>query len=208
MTATVEVVGKAIYLETKYEDYSYDRVEQIIILPSYKSDSGIEHYPTIMTRDVSQYSPRAQWQFEEYLSTFSSQRELTSDEENESHWNPTSKETHRVLEGGYEITKGTPWNDEQKNAQAEYNALSKEEQVSRMVNAMAYELKSTMLRKDSETGNLIPTKTLRNGKPMVVEVTNEEMEKAVAGETPQSLIRRIQKVRVANGLPEKIITPA
>jgi len=212
MTATItEVVGKAIYIETVPSGWvgGYDRVSQTIILPSYKSDSGDEHLPQVMSRNVNGYSPRAQWDFSQFNLAMSPEKQPEISEDKLSNFRNKDKtnETHSQPKFIHNVD-GYEFSDEDKQRTKDYELLDQDTKSDYLANGLSYALKTELFSVDVDN-NISLKQELRTGSNksvFVVEVTNEEMEQVIARRTPQSLIRRIQKVRVANGLPDKVVS--
>lgn len=204
---TTEVVGKALYLELESSMRS-SRITQLILLPSYLDNSG-EQYPMIvMYRSLDEYSPRAQWDFRKIESGVSPDWKDISKLEAKSDWRGET-----FYEPKFQITDTTVrsyWSDEEKEKVAIFNAMSEEDKAKHHRAGLELDLIGLLFHKDPTTEAVTAKFMFRSPltKPLVVEVTNDDMELVTDYKTPQALIRRIQKVRVAKGLPEKVVIPA
>lgn len=204
---TTEVIGKALYLELESSMRS-SRITQIILLPSYLDNSGEQHQMTIMYRSLDEYSPRAQWDFRKLESGISPDWKDISKLEEKSDWrgNPYYEPKFQITD----TTVRSYWSDEEKEKVTIFNAMSEEDKAKHHRAGLELDLIGALFHKDPTTEVVTPKGMFRSPltKPLVVEVTNDDMELAIHYKTPQALIRRIQKVRVAKGLPEKIVIPA
>jgi len=63
------------------------------------------------------------------------------------------------------------------------------------------------VKDENGESTMVATQTwvVRDSKPLAIEMTNEELDLARSGKTPQAVIRRIQKARLSAGFPEKIV---
>jgi len=224
-----QVVGKAIYLELERSLGTRTLIDQVIILPSYKANSG-HSFPVItMDRTLDEYSPKAQWDFNfqrggmntdwRTNNQVSTRRTMfgRAGGEDESIREPmvTTLPSHLADDSDEEIQKQiTTYRNVDRADEADKLAkslawersLSKEELAKAQASTLELKFLRSITMRDSDHNISFDSK-LRSPltKPIVVEVTDEDMEKAVSHSTPQALIRRIQKVRVAKGLPEKVI---
>lgn len=218
MPAVTEVVGKAIYLELvepeKYKS-TWEDVRQIIILPSYTADSGEDYPAVIMDRGVNELSPKAQWEFSRYSMGVGTTDDVL-----------TNPEHHKVIENSLETDRIVPnfqyspdgtnkWNvsDEASISfearEALWLGMTNDERNKSRARAMELSLRNHLLtlRSDEDSNEYTEARWIPRDEvsPMIVEVTNDDMELAIQRKTPQALIRRIQKLRVAKSLPEKVV---
>jgi hypothetical protein len=137
--------GMGIYLEMPNE--AGNQTTQILITPQGKDEKGADVNMAIISRTVSDWSPRKQWRV---------------------NWVRLAKEELAMSPAD--------------------QALKMAEQVERMVKRqMMYGL--TTLRKQ----------------PIVFELTDTDFTDIGVWKAPASALRRIQKTRVALGLPEKLV---
>jgi hypothetical protein len=70
-----------------------------------------------------------------------------------------------------------------------------------------YLLDTYSVKDENGESTMVATQTwvVRDSKPLAIELTNEELDLARSGKTPQAVIRRIQKARLSAGFPEKIV---
>jgi hypothetical protein len=195
-----KIVGKALYLELVNNPdapegsigyWGKGGVKQVIILPQTLDAVGIAQPVQIWDRVVSPHSPRSQWD----NNTIRSFVKLPTSEHLEKH------------KDSYHLPLETYSNDE-------LLALTDPEKVEIGVRTLNFRVKQLLVDsynlRDSETGDYTNHATqtwiVRDSKPLAVEITDEEIELARSGTTPQSIIRRIQKARVSAGFPEKLTT--
>jgi hypothetical protein len=228
MSATTEVVGVGVYLELVRPDElksTWEDTKQMIILPSYTSDSGDESPAIIMSRDVNELSPKAQWDFYQYAMGIGQSDDFLTDPEQVEIRKPESYEfgygEHIFPHFQYDPDYTRGWSVA---SDAKYDEIAREKMWATMTTdernrargrAMEMGLRNALIRStpdyEEENGgeptldmNWIP-RLGEGSKPIYVEVTNDDMECVINNKTPQALIRRIQKVRVARGLPEKVV---
>lgn len=188
-TATPKIVGKAIYLELVADPtlapdkarsllgWQNTGTKQIIIFPQYQDDTGKIYEPFIMTRVVSSYTPRSQW---EIVRTNNRTKPLDPNKE--------------VSYGGYLTFDTYP--------KADWDLLTEREKYESRKRDLDLTLRRLMIDTDYEgegDERIVVAKqgwVVREGKPIVVEVTDEDYsEIANYRKTPQAVIRRINKVR-------------
>lgn len=196
-TPMPKIVGKALYLELVNNPdapegsigyWSKGGVKQVIILPQTLDAVGIAQPVQIWDRVVSPHSPRSQWD----NNTIRSFVKLPTSELLEKH------------KDSYHLPLETYKSDE-------LLSLSEQEKVEIGVRTLNFRIKQLLVDtynvKDAE-GNYsteaYQSWVIRDSKPLAIEITNEEIELAQSGTTPQSIIRRIQKARLSAGFPEKL----
>jgi len=195
---TPELAGKALYLEMvvnpdlKEEEKNrvaswrgVDVVKQVIIFPPHTDDTGRTHAVSVMSREVSSRSPRAQWDWA----------------------NPTSKSYRGVAPKP--ISPHTEL-DSDKDYILEYYSDDEWDTLPEIAKQEAYKLAITIYLKqqtlfrvrDNEDDSIKVIKgwIVRNGKPISVETTTQDLEEVEVRKTPQAVIRRINKVR--DSIPE------
>lgn len=204
---TTEVIGKALYLELE-SSVRAGRISQLILLPSYLDNAGEQHPMMVMVRSLDEYSPRAQWDFRKIEGGVSPDWKDVSKSEQKTDWrgNPFYEPQFQITD----TTVRSYWSDEEKEKVAIFNAMSEEDKAKHHRASLELDLIGVLFHKEEGTEIVKPKFMFRSSltKPFAVEVTNDDMESAINYKTPQALIRRIQKVRVAKGLPEKVVTPA
>ena len=194
---TPELAGKALYLEMVVnpdlsEDekrrvtswLGVDSVNQVVIFPPYTDDTGRTHAVRVMTRKVSSRSPRAQWDWS----------------------NPTSK-TYRGV-----APKPVPPHaevDSQDDYTLQYYSEDEWDTLPEIAKQEAYKLAITIYLKqqtlfrvldEDDSVKVIEGWVVRNGKPISVETTTQDLREVESHKTPQAVIRRINKVR--DSIPE------
>lgn len=196
-TTTPQVVGKAVYLEAipvldaegkpvlKWYGTA-DSVKQIIIFPGGKDTAGKNVQPVIYNRIVSKHYPKAQWR-----------RDII-------HPLPTKSEFAAKGDPYYRgLTLESP-------SHAELQTMPEEIQKGFMANGVESRLFDQLMYEsseyDPETGNykVTPLHTWKIARKFSVEITDKDLEDISKYKTPQAVIRRITKVRVSFGLPEKL----
>ena len=197
---TPKIVGKALYLELVNNPdapegsigyWAKGGVKQVIILPQTLDAVGIPQPVQIWDRVVSTHSPRSQWDNNTIRSFVKEQ-------------SPEHLEKHK---DSYHLPLETYSSDE-------LLALTDPEKVEIGIRTLNFRVKQLLVDsynlRDSATGDYTNHATqtwiVRDSKPLAVEITDEEIELARSGTTPQSIIRRIQKARVSAGFPEKLTT--
>lgn len=204
---TSKIVGNALYLELvanpelsedeqkEYLGWHRSGVRQIIILPSAKIYDRLTS-PVIMERIVSEYSRKAQWAFVggERLKPM------------------TDKELEKAIESAIE-SGGVSYLALQSYTTTEWDALSdsaKKESYAFAIKLKLEEyLKATKYNweSDEQVSKTAQAWQVREGKPIVVEVTEDDLKIATSYSTPQAVIRRINKVRgTLDKFPEKLVT--
>lgn len=194
--ALPKIIGKAVYLElvnnpdapTGAIGFWYkNAVRQIILFPEHIDEVGNVKPAAIWERIVSAHSPRSQWN-----TTIVSRL--------------VKPATQEELEGeGYHISFNNYTSDE-------FKALTDKEKFDAGVFTLTQMLKGNILdtySKENAEGQrewgVSQNWVIRDSKPIVVEITDEDASHARSYKTPQAVIRRIQKARVAVGFPEKLV---
>jgi hypothetical protein len=137
-----KVVSKAFYYEVQSE-YSNLEVTQILLIPAGVNSKGKSVRPCIVTRKVSRFSPRAQWNFTNLQIPDTTER----------------ADSTREVATNF-LTRTLYW-----------------------------------------AGS---NKKLGAGRPIVFEMLDTDYDDLLDYKAPASALRRIQKARVALGLPEKL----
>jgi hypothetical protein len=192
MTTTAvapKIVSKALYLElvADTDNYAEDELrsllgwqhkgtKQIIVFPEYQDDTGKIWGAVVMSRLISEHSPKAQWDF-------------------------TYTDRLRPKEGS---DTDSYYVDFPNYQNAEWDALTEREKFESRKRALAIVLKNETIgttygTPDSEGNRSTIAKqgwTVRDSKPITVELTDEDLnELHLKMKTPQAVIRRINKVR-------------
>ena len=210
MTSTVtkpapRLAGKATYLElVANPDLSEDEqrsiagwqfkgTKQVVVFPEYQDDTGKVHSPIVLTRLVSEYSPRAQWDWSRANKKVNP-NELEPDESRGSYYSdyysyPSySKEEWDLLP---ELAK-------EKSKAFELDLILSNEMV------------STTWVGEGDDRKLEAKQgwTVRDNKVISIEVTNNDFDELHTHQrTPQAVIRRINKVRDSlASFPTKLYT--
>lgn len=195
---TPEVVGKAVYLEAipvldaegkpVLNWYgTKNSIKQLIIFPGGKDLTGKTVMPVIYSRTVSPTYPKAQWRQDTIYPL------------------PTKGEFVAKGEPNYRgLTLEAP-------TYAELEAMPEEIQKSFMTNGIENRLFGELMYEQSEFDpetSSYKVKALHAWKvarKFAVEVTDKDLSEIHKYKTPQAVIRRITKVRVSLGLPEKLV---
>lgn len=206
MTTTTKpapkLAGKALYLELVPNPALSDdekrsacgwefnsTTRQIILFPEYQDDTG-KIVPAIMySRNVSEYSPRAQWDCERV--TFDQPKPLAEQK---------FDDPHKAYAGFFYLDAYSrdEWKGLTPQQQAESKSLS-------MALAVKGKMFGSVMREGANEGVL--AWTLRDDKPIVVELTNLDYEELESYKTPQAVVRRINKVRDSiASFPKKLPT--
>lgn len=195
---TPELAGKALYLELVVnpdlsEDeqrrvtswYGTDSVKQMVIFPPYTDDTGRTNAVRIMTRQISPRSPRAQWD-----------------------WSEPTRASYKGVAPKPILPSAEP--DSQDDFILEYYSEGEWDTLPELAKQEAYKLAithylktQTLTRVRSEDDNstkVVEGWIVRNGKPISVETTTQDLAEAEGRKTPQAVIRRINKVR--DSIPE------
>lgn len=203
---TSKIAGNALYLELvanpelsedeqkEYLGWRREGVRQIIILPSAKIYDKLTS-PVIMERVVSEYSRKAQWDF-----TSVGRERLRP---------MTDKELEEALEGAGQMSylsipkyNNTEWEALSDSAKKESYAFAIKLKLEEYLKATTYNWEG-----DERVSKTAQAWQVREGKPIVVEVTEDDLKIATSYSTPQAVIRRINKVRgTLDKFPEKLVT--
>ena len=193
MTTTTKpapkLAGKALYLELVPNPMLTDAqlkqacgweyastTKQIILFPEFQDDTGRVVPAKMLTRSVSEYSPRAQWT-----------REVVSRHK------PKPIEMQKNLdESSY---RGYAYLEEY--SREEWTELSEAEKQASKTLAMSILVKGQLLGQVREDDNWVTLQAwvVRDDKPIVIETTTQDIEELEDYKTPQAVIRRINKVR-------------
>lgn len=203
-----EVVGKALYLEfvpTLDEEGKpvgrhwggKDSVKQVFVTPSGYDLAGNLVPSKVFERTVTTYSPRAQWDSRKVIPM------------------PSAEELLRAhLEEEKSSGRETDYISANQIPASEFDHLSDEIKNSYYANSIAHTLKQTILASSNERVELpeggyeYVTKVVKAwdlSQKFAVEVTNDDLGVIRDSKTPQAIIRRINKTRVANGYAEKLV---
>lgn len=199
--AMPKIIGKALYLELvnnpdldpKHLGYWYkNAIRQVIIMPEHLDEVGNTQPAQVWERVVSAHSPRSQWNNNKISRLI-------------------KKATPEQIEaeGSYHYSFAPYTSDE-------YKGLTDREKFDSGIYTLGISLKGLLLDTHYEETVLPNGETertnvahqawvLRDSKPVVVEITDEDASLARSHTTPQAVIRRIQKARVAVGFPEKLV---
>lgn len=191
MTTTTKpapkLAGKALYLELVPNPMLTDAqlkqacgweyastTKQVILFPELQDDTGRAVPATMLSRSVSEYSPRAQWT-----------REVVS------HHKPKPIEVQKN-ESSY---RGYLYLEEY--SREEWTELSEAEKQASKTLAMSILMKGQLLGQVREDDNWVTLQAwvVRDDKTIVIETTTQDIEELEDYKTPQAVIRRINKVR-------------
>jgi hypothetical protein len=189
-TATPKLVGKALYLELVADPnldsdqvrsvlgwYGDSAVKQVIVFPQYQDDTGKVYESVIMSRVVSSYSPRAQWDTT-YL-----ERNLVKEREAE----PTIYNDY----ADYKNYGKAEWDELTEREKSDSRKRSLEVVLRREIIGTTYEGEGDERKVVAKQGWVV-----RDDKPFSVEVTDQDLLDIHRDwKTPQAVIRRINKVR-------------
>lgn len=200
-TATPKIVGKALYLElvpdsSKSEEelrgllgWQYNGVRQVIMFPEYQDDTGKTYGAVLLSRTISEHSPKAQWDF-------------------------TYTDTHRVKEGVASEAYSGSYVDYPNYSREEWAEATEREKFEARKRAMGILLKnqviSTTWTTNAEGERVVVANqsyVVRDDKPIAVEVTDQDLaDLHLHRKTPQAVIRRINKVRdTLDKFPAKLV---
>lgn len=192
--ATPKIVGKALYLEMIADDtipederrqllgWRHGGTKQIIVFPQYQDDTGKISEAVVMSRVVSEHAPRSQWD-----TSFMREK-------------PKPILAIEPDESGYGSYQTMPTYD--KTEWDEATELQKHQSRSLALDLM---LRREMIdtrnnfsgEGDSQVRTVVAQQgwVVREGKPISVEITDQDYTDVLAHKTPQAVIRRINKVR-------------
>lgn len=201
---TSKIMGNALYLELvpnpelseddrkRYLGWQGEGVKQAIIFPAVKNESGKLTTPVIMSRNVTKYSPRAQWDFSQPRNYGVKPRplaEVVSDSESDSYLK-------------LEYYSRDEWSALGSTAISESYAFSLELMLIQIMNGYNYAWED-----DERVITANQVWQVREGKPIAVEFTEDDLKMVLAYTTPQAVIRRINKVRgTLDKFPEKLVS--
>lgn len=201
-TATPKIVGKALYLElvpdsTKSEEelrgllgWQFNGVRQVILFPEYQDDTGKIYGAVLLSRTISEHSPKAQWDF-------------------------TYLDTLRIKEGvDSESSYAGSYLEYPNYSREEWAEATEREKFESRKRAMGLLLKNQLLGTTWTTNTegervVLATQAyaVRDDKPIAVEVTDQDLtDLHLHRKTPQAVIRRINKVRdTLDKFPAKLV---
>ena len=197
---TPEVVGKAVYLELKpivneegrslsyYGGSKGEAIKQLIVFPSGLTPEGHSVSPTTYQRVVSPTYPRSQW------SNTTIRPSASRDE---------------FKDKGEESFRGLMLNDFP--VESEIRTLGSEAKEALYLNGIEQMFFREVIEEQSffdteeQTYKHKPVIAWTISTKFAVEVTDKDLLDVRAWKTPQAVIRRITKARVAAGLPEKLV---
>ena len=204
MTST-KIAGNALYLELvanpefdeetqrKYLGWQANGVRQVIILPSAEIEGNLVP-PVIMERVVSNYSRKAQWEF------FIVERELLKP--------MTDQELELAIKARddnyltLESYTRAEWDALGNSAKKESYAFTIKLKLEGYLKATSYEWQD-----DKRVSSTAQAWQVREGKPIAIEVTEDDLKMAKEYTTPQAVIRRINKVRgTLDKFPPKLVS--
>ena len=203
---TSKIVGNALYLELvanpelsdeeKNAHLSWQKtgVRQVIILPSAEIDDKLIS-PVIMERVVGEYSRKAQWEF---TSVGRERLKPLTDQELEKLKESAGSDSYFYLPT-YEHSE---WEALGNSAKKESYAFTLKIKLEGFLQSTRYEWVG-----ESRVDRTAQAWQVREGKPIVVEITEDDLKMATAHTTPQAVIRRINKVRgTLDNFPEKLVS--
>ncbi len=195
-----KIVSKALYLELVGDDtipedelrqllgWQHKGTKQVILFPEYQDDTGKVWGSVVMSRLVSNYSPKAQWDFT-YVDRLRPKPAEPSRDDSYVNYSTYSK--------------------------VEWDLLTQREKFESQKRAIESALRSqtistTYSEPDSEGNRSTIAKqgwVVRESKPISVEVTDQDLnELHLKTKTPQAVIRRINKVRESlDKFPAKLV---
>ena len=204
-TATPKIVGKALYLElvadpTLGEDekrsllgWNSNGTKQVIIFPQYQDDTGTIHEPTIMSRIVSASTPRSQWDMTPLVRCIKPKTEaeiqLVDDES-----------SYYKAYVNFDYYNSTEWAELTEREKYEARKFTLNMTLRQQTLDTTYVGEGDERKVVAKQGWIV-----REGKPISVEVTDQDMSEIISRTTPQAVIRRINKVRgTLDKFPEKL----
>ncbi len=197
-----KIVGKALYLElVANPDLTSDEqrsligwqskgTKQVLIFPEYQDDLGVIHEAVVMSRVVSEHTPRSQWD-RTYLRYPKPMAEQLQDEGS------------GYSNDYYSIKNYTTdeWKELPIKAKAESKKLALEIYLRNELVGTTYEGEGENRISIAKQGWVI-----RDSKPFSVELTDEDYDDLNRkSKTPQAVVRRINKVRESiSSFPAKL----
>lgn len=199
-TATPKLVGKALYLELVADPnldsdqvrsvlgwYGDKATKQVIVFPQYQDDTGKVYEPVLMSRVVSSYSPRAQWDIT-HMS-----RNIVKAHDPETNYNDYAD---------YKNYGRDEWDEAPEREKHEARKRSLEVLLRR-------ELLGTTYEGEGDERKLVASQgwVVRDNKPFSVEITDQDLNELHRDwKTPLAVIRRINKVRDSlDKFPTKLV---
>ena len=203
--ATAKIIGKAVYLELinnpdadsrTFGYWSKNAVYQVILFPEHLDSAGNVKPAQLWQRVVSATTPRSQWDkvaISRLYNPKGIEEKLAETDENQN---------YHFSFPAYSSDEYKSLTDKEKFD----SALFTLETLLRGVFVGTFHERTTLPNGDTETKVVAQQGWIvRNSKPLVVEITDEDAENVDSYTTPQALIRRIQKARVSVGFPEKLV---
>jgi hypothetical protein len=192
--ATPKIVGKALYLELIADDtipederrqllgWRHGGTKQIIVFPQYQDDTGAVSEAVVMSRIVSEHAPRSQWD-----TSFLRDK-------------PKPMSTIEPDESPYGSYQTIPTYNT-----AEWLETTEQEKHDSRKLALDFMLRRELIdtlnvftgEGDSAVRSTVAKQgwKVREGKPISVEITDQDYAEVLSHKTPQAVIRRINKVR-------------
>ena len=196
--ATPKIVGKAVYLELiadptldpdetrRLLGWQHNGTKQVMIFPQYEDETGKIHDPVIMTRIVSSYSPRAQWDSTYVLSK---PKPLSTSDDSESSSRHFST---YVTVADYTSEE---WDELSEREKHDSRILATTTALGRELISVHYDWVGEGEEKE-RVGKATQGWVVRDSKPFSVEITDKDYDELhIERKTPQAVIRRINKVR-------------
>lgn len=203
---TSKIIGNALYLElvanpelsedelNAHLSWQKTGVRQVIILPSAEIDDKLVS-PVIMERVVGEYSRKAQWEF---TSVGRERLKPLTDKELEELKESAGSDSYFYLPS-YDYPE---WEALGNSAKKESYAFTLKIKLEGFLQSTRYEWVG-----ESRVDRTAQAWQVREGKPIVVEITEDDLKMATANTTPQAVIRRINKVRgTLDNFPEKLVS--
>lgn len=183
-----KIAGKALYLELVADPsldsdkarsilgwYGENAVKQVIVFPQYQDDTGKVYEAVVMSRVVSSYSPRAQWD------TIHLTRNLVKSRD----------ESGRTDYAEFKNYSASDWDELTEREKYESRKRSLEVVLRREIVGTIYEGEGDERKLVAKQGWVV-----RDNKPFSVEITDQDLDELHRDwKTPQAVIRRINKVR-------------
>lgn len=205
-TATPKIVGNALYLElvpnpdlTKEQQdailgWRKGGVKQMIMFPEYQDDTGRTQEAVIMTREVSQFQPRSQW---DITRPRNFPKPISAEALAEAY-----ADTSSYSWVNYDEYKRDEWSELPEKSKAEARALWLDLQMRNNLFSSGYVRDESGERVDFVGQAWV----VRESKPIAVEITDEDLRLVNDYKTPQAVIRRINKVRESlDKFPAKLV---
>lgn len=202
-TATPKIVSKALYLEliadpTLSADdqrsllgWQSNGIKQVIMFPQYQDDTGEIFDPVVLSRTVSSHSPKSQWETTRVSARLKPQsiEAMLAD--------PDHAELTYIRPKAYDKAEWAVLTEREKYESKKFS----------LDMTLRTQLVDTMWVGEGSERESVGRQgwKVRENKPIVVELTDQDMSEVLAGKTPQAVIRRINKVRgTLDKFPEKL----